>query len=283
MTDLIKDLRHTFRLLVKQPGFTLVVLITLALGIGANTAIFSVVNSLLLKPLPYAQADRLALLWGVETDTKLNYRSQVSATDAADWRTQNSVFEDLTTYGSWSATLTGAGEPERLYGMQVGEGYFSVMRGKPLLGRVFTAEDQIHGKDQVIVLGHDLWKRRFAGDPNIIGQKVRLGGTPYTIVGVMPEAFAPLPKSLVDYRADFYRPVAEKYDDADRSSRHLRAIGRLKPGVIIERAQSELSTIAARLEKAHPTTNSGYGLRVTTLAADTVGGLRSGLLMLLGA
>src|SRR5262249_17509783 len=283
MDTLLQDLRYSIRTLVSKPPFTAAAVLSVALGIGANTAIFSVVNSLLIKSLPYSDPDRLVLAWGVERDTRPNDRSQVSATDVADYRVQNSVFEDITTYGNWSASLTGEGEPERVNGMQVGDGYFEIMRGAPLLGRVFSAEDQIDGKDLVIVLGYGLWQRQFGGEPSVVGRQISLSGRPYTIVGVMPQSFAPLPARLVDNRSEFYRPVAEKYDDEQRSARHLRAIGRLRPGVSLEQAQSEMNTITARIEKGHPTTDANYGIRLVTIGEDTVGGLRPSLLMLLGA
>ena len=281
METLLRDVRHSFRALRKAPAFTVVAIASLALGIGANTAIFSVVNALLIKSLPYDEPDRIVLVWGVGID--VGNRSQMSATDVADYREQNTVFEDITTYGNWSATLLGGDEPERVEGMQVGDGYFSIMRGTPLYGRVFTAEEQIDGKDLVLVLGYGLWQRRFGGDPSVVGNTVNLSGTNYTIVGVMRPEFRALPTSLVDKRAEFYRPVAEKYDEEARSSRHLRAIARLGPGGTLEHAQAEMSTIAARLESEHPRDNSGHGVRLITIGEDTIGDLRPMLLMLMGA
>jgi len=283
MDTLLQDVRYSIRTLVSKPLLTAAALLSVTLWIGANTAIFSVVNSLLIKSLPYQEPERLVLAWGVETDARSNDRSQVSATDVADYRSQSTSFEDLTTYGNWSAGFTGGGEPERVNGMQVGDGYFEIMRATPLVGRVFSAEDQIDGRDSVIVLGYSLWQRRFGGDPNVVGREITVSGRPYTVVGVMPRSFAPLPPTLVDYRAEFYRPVAEKYDNEERSSRHLRTIGRLRPGVSLEQAQSEMNTITARLELEHPTTDANYAIRLVTLAEDTVGGLRPSLLMLLGA
>src|SRR5262249_23643443 len=154
-------------------------------------------------------------------------------------------------YGDWSATFLGSGEPERVSGIQVGDGFFQIMKGTPLLGRVFTPEEQEDGKDFVIVLGYGLWQRRFSGDPNIVGQQVNLSGKPYTIVGVMPKDFQTLPNSLVDPVGQFYRPVAEAHDETARSSRHLRAIARLKPGVTLSQAQSEMSLIASRIAQEH--------------------------------
>ena len=285
MQTLLQDLKYTLRAMLARPAFTVIAISSLALGIGANAAIFSVVNSILLKSLPYAEPDRLVLIWGSENglDGDRGGRNQVSATDMADCRAQNSAFEDLATYGDWSATFTGDGDPERVNGMQVGDGYFAVMKGKPLLGRTFTPEEQIDGQDRVIVLSYGLWQRRFSGDPAAVGKTIDLSGRPYTVVGVMGQAFASLPPSLVDFNAEFYRPVAEKYDDQDRSSRHLRAIARLKPAASVGQAQSELTTIASRLEAAHPATNSAYGLRAVTIGEDTVGGLRPSLLMIQAA
>jgi putative ABC transport system permease protein len=177
----------------------------------------------------------------------------------------------------------GEGEPERIQGMQVGDGYFSIMRGSPLLGRVFMPEEQQEGNDFVIILGHALWQRRFGGDPNIVGKKVILSGRPYTVVGVMPREFLPLPRTLVDARAEFYRPVAEAYDNEQRSARHLRAIARLKPGVSISEAQADLGAIAARLASEYPAENTNSGVQLVTITEDTVGNLRTSLLILLGA
>src|SRR5919107_3562895 len=282
MKTLIQDVRYGFRMLRKSPGVTLAAVVSLALGIGANTAIFSVVNSILLKSLPYAEAERVVLLWG-DSPAQGNHRNQVSATDAHDWRRENTVFEEVSTFGDWSATFLGGGEPERVPGTQVGDGFFRVMRGTPLLGRVFLPEEQEEGKDNVIVLGHGLWLRRFGGDPSVVGQAVSLGGRPYTVVGVMPEEFRPLPESLNSPPGQFYRPVAEPHDETERGSRHLRAIGRLKDGVTLEQAQAEMSVIASRLEREHPEYNTGYGINLVTLSEDTVGGLRAALLALFGA
>jgi putative ABC transport system permease protein len=282
MRTLWQDLRYGARMLLKNPGLTAVASLSLALGIGANTAIFSVINTVLLKSLPYSEPDRVALVWG-NLPAENKHRSQVSATDVDDWRHQNMVFEDVTTYASWSATLLNSGEPERIQGMQVGDGYFSIMRGTPLLGRVFLSEEQEDGKDMVIVLGYGLWQRRFGGDPDIVGRKVNLGGKPYTIVGVMPADFRSLPSSLVGIPGQFYRPVAEPHDEGARSARHLRSIARLKPGATLGQAQSEMNVIASRLEQEHATSNKGYGVRLVTLPEDTVGGLRPTLLTLFGA
>ncbi|MGA9770150.1 MAG: ABC transporter permease [Blastocatellia bacterium] len=282
METFIQDIRYGIRMMRKSSAVTLIAVISLALGIGVNTVIFSVVNAILLKSLPFNDPDRIVLAWGT-LPAEGKQRSQVSATDVDDWRNQNSVFEDVTTYSNWSATLLGDGEPERIQGIQVGDGYFSIMKAVPLLGRTFLPEEQQDGKDFVLVLGYGLWQRRFGGDPAVVGQKVNLSGRPYTVVGVLPSDFQPLPASLVNSRGDLYRPVNELHDEEQRSSRHLRSIARLKPGVTIEQAQAEMNVIASRLEQQHPSDNTGYGVRLVTLPEDTVGGLRPTLWMLFGA
>jgi putative ABC transport system permease protein len=282
MDNFLQDLRYCLRMLARSPGYTAVAILSLALGIGANTAIFSVVNAVILKSLPYAEPDRIVLVWGHDR-SEGETRNQVSATDVHDFRTQNSVFEDITTYGDWSATLTRHGEPERLQGMQVGDGYFSIMRGNPLLGRAFLPEEQQEGKDFVIILTYSLWQRRFNGAADVIGQKITLSGRPYTIVGVMEPGFQSLPTSLIETPAQFYRPVAEPPDETARSSRHLRSIARLKSGIDLEQAQIEMTSIAQRLEQDHPDDNTGYGIRLVTLTDDTLGGTRDVLKLLFGA
>jgi putative ABC transport system permease protein len=284
MDTFLLDLRYSVRLLLKSPAFTAVALLSIALGIGANTTVFSVINAVLLKSLPYKDPSTLVLLWGDSRgEPSLRNHSQVSATDAADFRKQASVFEDVATYSGWSAVMSGDGEAERVPAIQVGDGFFKIMKGRPLLGRVFTPEEQEDGKDLVIVLSYGLWQRRFGGDPNIVGKTVSLSGRPYNIVGVMDSDFHPLPESLVLPEGQFYRPVAEVYDDSARNERHLRAIARLKPGVTVEQARTEASVIAGRLEQEHPLTNKGQGAYVVSMTDEIVGGIRPTLLMVFGA
>jgi putative ABC transport system permease protein len=278
-----RDCRYAARSLRRSPGFALVAVGTLALGIGANTAIFSVVNAALLRPLPYRDPSGIVLLWGADRVTGAE-RGQVSATDVADWRAQARSFEAVATYGDWRPLLSeGAGEPERLPAAQVGDGFFDVMKGRPLLGRAFLPEEQEGGKDAVVVLGYGLWQRRFGGDPSIVGRTIKLSGRPHTVVGVMPPDFTSLPAGLLQEPAELYRPVAEQPAEAERGSRHLRAIARLKPGVALEQAQAEMTTIAGRISEAHPTENTNYGVRVTPLREDLVGNVRPALLLLFGA
>jgi putative ABC transport system permease protein len=280
MTGLFQDLRYAIRQLRKSPGFTVVAVVTLALGIGANTAIFSVANGVLIRDLPFQDPQRLALLWSVGRDDN---RDQLSFTDVDDYRSQNHVFENVVAFGNWSATFTGADTPARIPGMQVSDGYLSLMRVKPLLGRDFLPEEQIEGKDQVVLLTYGLWQDRFAGDPQIVGKQLSVNGKPYTVVGVTPKDLPMLPVTLVDGPAQFYRPAAEKHDDRERLSRHLRAIARLKPGVSVEQAQADLEVIHRGLAKQFPNEYSTTGVRVVKLRDDIASGLRPALLVLLGA
>jgi putative ABC transport system permease protein len=284
MQTFFRDLRYSTRMLIKSPGFTAVAVLSIALGVGANTAVFSVINAVLLKSLPYTQPENLMLVWGTsDSDGALRNRSQVSATDTADFRKYNTSFEEVATYSGWFPIMTGDGSAERVPAIQVGDGFFRVMKGTPILGRVFTPEEQEDGKDFVIVLGYGLWQRRFGGDPQIVGKKVLLNSRPYTIVGVMGPDFRALPSTLVSPEGQFYRPVAEGFDDSKRDERHLRAIARLKPGVTVAQAQAEMTVLAQRLEQAYPLTNKGRGVHVASITEDTIGGASRALWMILGA
>jgi putative ABC transport system permease protein len=264
--------------------FTAVAVISLGLGIGANTAVFSVINAVLLKSLPFKDPESLVLVWGDAQDQdRLRGRNQLSATDVADFRSQTTTLEEISPYMGWNPIMSGDTEAERIPAIQVGDGFFKVMRGTPMLGRVFTSEEQEEGKDFVIVLGHQLWQRRFNRDPNIVGKTVSLNSRSYTIVGVMGPDFQPLPPSLVFPTGQFYRPIAEKYDNDERNARHVRAVGRLKPGVTVDQASVDIATIASRLEQEHPTTNKNYGAQVVSITDDTVGGLSRTLWLVFGA
>ena len=284
METLFRDLRYGARMLSKNPVFTAVAVISLGLGIGANTAVFSVINAVLLKSLPFKDPESLVLVWGDSVDQdRLRGRNQLSATDVADFRSQTTTLEEISPYMGWNPIMSGDSEAERIPAIQVGDGFFKVMRGTPMLGRTFTPEEQEEGKDFVIVLGHQLWQRRFNSDFNIVGKSVLLNSRAYTIVGVMGPDFYPLPPSLVFPQGQFYRPIAEPYDNEERSSRHVRAVARLKPGMTIDQARVDIATIASRLEQAHPTTNKNQGASVVSITDDTVGGLKRTLWLVFGA
>ena len=279
---MIKDIRFAVRSLIKRPGFTAVVVITLALGIGANTAIFSVVYSVLLKSPPFHRADRMVLLWG-EDRVENNSRSQVSHTDIADFLAQQTSFDSITTFTSYTPLISGAGEPARVSGALVGDDFFNVMGTQPFLGRGFLPEEQHDGKDQVVVLSYELWQRQLNSDPNAVGKSILLNLRPHTIVGVLPANFHSLPATLLNKPALLYRPVAEETNEKQRSARHLRSIGRLKEGVTIQQAQSEINVIAQRLEAQHPESNTNRGIHLAGLHEDTVRDLHKTLWVLLGA
>jgi putative ABC transport system permease protein len=282
MSGLLQDVRYASRRLSKSPGFTAVAVITLALGVGANTVIYSVVHAVLLRSLPYRDSDRLALIWQCNTKTGEN-RDQLSFTDSEEYRTHNHTLQSVVAFGDWSAVFTEPGNPERIPGMQVGDGYFPLMGVQPLLGRAFLPEEQVEGKDQVVILGYGLWQRRFGKDATIIGRKIVLGARPYTVVGVLPKDFPFLPATLVDGPAQFYRPVAEKYDHAEVLSRHLRVIARLKPGVSLREVQADLEVIRGNLVKQYPEDYATTGVRAVSLQQDISGNLRLPLLLMLGA
>jgi putative ABC transport system permease protein len=281
MRDLLQDVGFALRQLRKNLSFTIVAVLTLALGIGANTAIFSVANAVLIRNLPYQDPQQLALLWS--TGSSGDIRDQLSFTDIDDYRSQNHVFENIVPFGDWNAAFSGPGDPLPVPGMQVGDGYLNLMHVRPLLGRDFLPEEQIEGKDQVIILTYGLWLSRFAADPQIVGKRANLSGKLYTIVGVTPKDFPMLPGTLVDGPAQFYRPVAEKHNDKERLSRHLRAIARLKPGISLQQAQSDLDVINRGLAKQFPAEYSTTGVHVVKLRDDIAAGLRPALLLLLGA
>lgn len=282
MTGWIQNVRYSLRQLRKSPGFTAVAVITLTLGIGANTAIYSVVNAVLLRALPYKDSDRLALIWSRDRQGG-DDRDQLSYTDIEEYRTHNHTLQNVVAFGDWNAVFGGPGAPERIPGMQVGDGYFSLMGVQPLLGREFLPEEQIEGKDQVVILGYGLWQRRFASDRGIIGKQITLSARTYTVIGVLPKDFPFLPSSLVDGPAEFYRPVAEKYDRSEARSRHLRAIARLKPGVSQHEVQADLDVINQNLAAQYPGDYATTGVRTVSLQEDISGNLRPALLLMLGA
>jgi putative ABC transport system permease protein len=283
MSDqILKDLRYSFRSLLRVPAFTILAISILALGIGANTAIFSALYGVLIKSLPFPEPERLVVVWGTNGRAGTN-KDPVSATDIADYRAQNTSFEDITTFETWRPSLSGGNETERVSAMMVGDGYFKIMKANPYLGRTFLPENQTTGKDFVVILSYGLWKRQFAGDRGIVGRVIRLNARQYTVVGVMPPDFHSLPIGLVPKTVELYRPVAEGYDNEERGSRHLNAIGRLKPNATLDRAQSEMSSIAKRLEKLYPVNNLSRGINLVTFPREFAGKLKSALYLLAGA
>ena len=245
METLLQDLRFGFRMLTKSPGFTIVAVAALALGIGANTAIFSVVNGVLLRPLPYAEPDRLVTIFGTE---RMFRQSAVSPADFVEWRNQNHVFEDLIAYTGGSFNLSGGDQPARVDGIAVSASFFPVLGVSPAVGRSFSEEENQPGRNKVVVIGHALWKRVFNSSPDILGRTLKLDEENYTLIGVMPEDFRFV------MNADLITPI--EMDPNYRANSFLRVIGRLRPGVTREQARAEMEVIAGRLEQENPRAGS---------------------------
>jgi putative ABC transport system permease protein len=278
MQTLWQDLRYGARMLLKRPGFTFVAVITLALGIGANTAIFSVVNAVLLRPLPYNEADRLVYL----RERHPQYEEMsISYPDFADWRARNRVFESIGVYNFGSYNLTGAGEPERLQAAQGSADLFAALRARAALGRLFTNEEDRPGGPPVVVLSHELWQRRFGGASNILNQSLTLDDRPYTVIGVLPPDFR------IERRVGLWVPVGQLAAQPSWQERGnhpgLRGVARLKAGVTLEQARADLDAIAAQLEEQYPDSNKHVRARIIPLLENYVRDVRRALWVLLGA
>src|ERR1041385_1830696 len=276
--DLMQDVRFAFRMLRKNPGFTAVALIALALGIGANSAIFSVVNSVLLRPLPYKDPDQLVLVWedssghGFPNDTP-------TPANFADWRDQNQVFSGLAAPSLTSFHLTNSGDPERLVGRRASGNLFTILGVAPQLGRTFTPEDDKEGANRVVVLSDSLWRRRFAADANIIGKSINLNGRSYSVIGVMPAGF-----QFPQKEDELWVPLAMNKEEAtDRNSRYLKVVARLNPGGALARARAGKRIIGKRLEQQYSESDADVGVSVVSLQEDMVGDVRPALIALLGA
>ena len=281
METLFRDVRYGIRSLLKRPGFTTIAVITLALGIGANTAIFSVVNAVLLRPLPYSEAERLFVPWGRRTDTQHN--AVVSYPDFVDWQARTKTLEHVAAYNSSGTLLRqGDAEPELIVGAAVSADLFPLLKVAPILGRPFTRADDQPDAPPVIVLGYDLWQRRFNADPNIIGRQIRISSTSASVLGVLPEGFR-FPAQAT--KTEFLRPLAATLGDRTqrRSSYSLRVVARLKPGVTAAGAESEMRAIGAQLERQYPDEGFRLGARLISLHEEVTWGARTPLLVLLGA
>jgi putative ABC transport system permease protein len=269
-----QDLRFALRMLAKKPGFTLLATAALALGIGANSAIFSVVDTVLLRPLPLQDPDRLVI---VSANSSVIGRFSTSAPDFADWREQNKVFEGIAAYSRATYNLVGSGEPERLTAMGVTPDFFSVLAARPLLGRGFRTEEGQRGNEHVAVLSEELWRRRFGADPGILGKPLLLDGQSTAVVGVMPRGLN-LPRAV-----ELWTPVVLNLAETERGNHFLNTVARLKHGVSVEQAAAEMNAIAKRLEQQHPDSNAGWSTLVSPLYEEVVGKVRPALLVLLGA
>ncbi len=276
MRTLLQDMRFGLRTLLKRPGFTVVAVLTLALGIGANTAIFSVVNAVLLRPLPFRDSERLVSVF--ETTQKIP-RDFISVPNLEDYRGQSRVFEGLATFVPQSVNLTGGEEPERVVGGFVSSSFFQILGVQTAAGRAFLPQEDAAGAERVALISYDFWRNRFGGDEKLLGKPLIFNGEPYTVVGVMAEDFR-----YPSIQPDVWLP-AQKWPNYknERASHNCYVLGRLKPGVTYEEAQTELSAIAKRLEQAYPEDNQGRGIEVVGLHEQLVEDLRPQLFLLLGA
>ncbi|HEY9283741.1 MAG TPA: ABC transporter permease [Pyrinomonadaceae bacterium] len=276
---LIQDLRYGLRTLRKNPGFTAVAVLTLALGIGANSAIFSVVNAVVLSPLPYGEPDRLVTVWESSARSELS-RIIVSPANYLDWREQSRAFEEL---GAYTEDFTNISEdasyPERVSAARATPSLFQTLGAAAIHGRSFLPEEGMPGRGRVTLLSYGLWQRRFGADPRVVGRSIRVNGEETTVVGVMPRDFIISPK-----RYDLYTPLSfSEQQRVNRRARYLTVIARLRPGVTVEAARSEMRALGGRLAEQYPDENAGRSATVFPLAQWITGGSRTALLVLLGA
>jgi len=280
--DLIKDLRYGFRVLAKSPVFTGVAILTLALGVGANTAIFSVVNELLIRPLPFRNADRVAMVWEVTPEGR--HQNTTSRANFRSWREQNTAFEEMSAFSDQRQTLSGDGEPEEVSVQLATPELFQVLGVNALIGRTLNQDDG-RAKSPGVVIGYSIWQRRFGGDPQILGKPVVLNGSPLNVVGVMPAGFEwhIRSRSGTGKPAEMWKILNMPTEGPDTLGRFLSVVGLLKPGATVEQATSEMKVIETRIGEAAPQYNKGYGVEVLPLREQFVGNVRPALLVLLGA
>src|SRR5262245_13092647 len=280
MQTLWLDLRYGARMLLKKTGFTLIAVFTLALGIGANTAIFSVVNSVLLRPLPYPNAERLMTIWEDHRARNGPVNEWTSPPGFEDWRDQAKSFDHVVALQNWQPTLTGQGEPEQLFGAQVSHDTFAMLGVTPALGRSFRPEEDQRGVESVVIISHKLWRQRFGADPSLVGKRISLNGESREVIGVMPAGF----KFPIIAGADIWRPIQPALGPGcQRGCITVRVMARLKPGVSEAQARAELKTIAARIEQQFPDTNTKVGVTLIPLHEFLVGPVKTQLLALLAA
>jgi predicted permease len=278
MRSLLQDVRYAVRTLARSPGFTLAAVATLAVGIGANAAIFSLVRGVLLRPLPFPQPERLVSLWEAN-DAKGFSRMVASPPNYLDWKAQSRSYESMGAFTDTTLVVAERGGAERLDGAAVTSGFFETLGVRPLHGRSFSESETSPGHPAVVVLGHGVWQRRFGGDPGIVGRTVRLDGEPFEVVGVMPASFR-----FPEATHDFWIPLTFRPDvGSQRGAHYLDVVARLKPGVTIETARAEIRAIADGLRRAYPRSNSGYTAGATALDESLVGAVAPAMRMLLGA
>jgi putative ABC transport system permease protein len=280
----LQDLRYAGRMLTKRAGFTVVAALTLALGVGANTAIFSVVEAFLLRPLPYPHADRTVMVWE-NNHQHMGRHNVVSPANFVDWRSQAKSFDQMASFMDLGLNLTGAGEPEEVSSEIATYNLFELLGVDAALGRTFKSDDLKAGREDIVVLGHGLWQRRFGGSPDIIGKPIKIDGTDVTVIGVMPPDFKWFIKenSRSGKPPQLWLPTGLTRASREKSGRYMIAVGRLAPGVSQEEAQAEMDTITARLENQYPDYNKGWSTLLVPLREQLAGEIKPALLVLLGA
>jgi len=284
LETLLQDIRYAARMMAKRPGFTALAALTLALGVGANTAIFSVVEAVLLRPLPYRHAERAVVVWE-HNRAGGRPRGPASPANFLDWRDQSKSFEDMAGFFDDRYNLTGAGEPEEVPSQVATPNLFALLGADAALGRTFTPDDAKEGQDDIAVISHGLWQRRFGGSPDVIGRAVTLDGESLTIVGVMPPDFKWFVKEMsrTGKPAEIWLPWTLTEQHRVRRGRYISVVGRLAPGVSVEQARAEMEAVTARLEAEHTDFNKGWGVRLVPLRDQLAGEIKPALLVLLGA
>jgi putative ABC transport system permease protein len=279
MQSLWQDLRFGARMLRKQPGFTFIAVFTLALGIGANTAIFSVDNAVLLRPLSFPEPEQLVRLYEQETDSTLSSaRLEVAPANFLDWQRQSRTLAGIAAWGKEAQPLASQDKAEPVVAAFVSANFFSVIGASPLQGQVFTPAEDQPGRDTVALLGYGLWQRRFGGDPNLVGQRVNLDGSQYTVIGIMPAGFQYPPD------AEIWTPLALNAGQTQMREAHfLKVIARRRPEAALTQVRAEMETIAASLAQQYPTTNKNWTVNVVPLLENEIGQVRQTMLMLMGA
>ena len=278
MKNLWQDLLYGARMLRKSPAFTLVAILTLALGIGANTAIFSIVYAVVLRPLPYLNPQQLVMVWETDTNRKLD-RGTAPPADFLDWRSQNQVFQHMAAYQPWFFNLTGTGLPEQVWGVHVSPGFLPMLGVKPVLGRSFRPDEEQPGHDQVVILSHGVWERHFGGDPNLVGRTITIDEKPYTVVGVLPAGFELMGHAYP--QLDLWMPLSFAPSEIRRDNPSLIVFARLKDGYSLAQARADMDTISSRLAAAYPATNQSTGSNVVSMHDEMERNVGDPLLVLL--
>ncbi|HYY56156.1 MAG TPA: ABC transporter permease, partial [Pyrinomonadaceae bacterium] len=278
MGNLLQDVRYGLRMLSKSPSFTLIAVLTLALGIGANTAIFSLVSAVLVRPLGYQDPNRLVMVW--EDQSAIGFpRDTPAAANYADWKAQNNSFEDMAALTSLDYDLTGDGEPEKISAFGVTANFFPLLGVTPAVGRNFTPEEDRPGANRVAIISHNLWQGRYGGERSIVGRNILLNGEQYTVVGVMPQGFQFEAPSI-----NIWTPIAFSPEQlANRGRHYLEVVARLKPGVTAAQANADIQSITKRIATAYPDQAEGLSAAVVPLHEQFTGDVRRPLMMLLVA